>query len=81
MEKTLENGFNRTIENSLTVSEAQSAIQIPIIGLKPQKVVISVYIEGWDLDNTDITKLGSDVAGSISRTFDIPTLNLKWWGD
>lgn len=58
-EKTLENGFNRTIENSLTVSEAQSAIQIPIIGLKPQKVVISVYIEGWDLDNTDITKLGS----------------------
>lgn len=57
--KTLENGFEPVEEKSLTVEEASNTMLVPLVGLKPQKIIISIYLEGWDLDNTDITRLGS----------------------
>lgn len=46
-------------ENSLTLKEAEREISIPLIGKIYKKIVLSIYLEGWDLDNYDYSRLGS----------------------
>ena len=42
-------------ENSIAVEEAENSVYIPLYENEPRKLYISFYLEGWDLDNTNIT--------------------------
>ena len=66
LEKSIENGFIPVKEKSLSLKEADmtlpegknSGMQIMLHGYEPKKIVLSLYIEGWDKDNTSYTQMG-----------------------
>ena len=46
------------MEDSLSLAEADGTWQIPLKAYEPKKLIFSLYVEGWDLDNTNITLNG-----------------------
>ena len=64
------NGFVRGVENSLTLKEADitteqgkdSGIRIKLDAFEKKKVVLSMYLEGWDKDNIGYTEKGQFTA-------------------
>ena len=53
LEKSLANGIEIAKEESITLDEVEDAIVIPMYHEKPKRVVVSIYMEGWDLDCTN----------------------------
>ena len=53
LEKSLENGMEIAKEDSLTIEEAAEQIVIPMYHEVPKRIVVSIYMEGWDLDCTN----------------------------
>lgn len=62
MESSIENGFVPAKENSIKIEEANSKLLIPVKAYEAKKIVISLYLEGWDVDNIDSIVTGSFVA-------------------
>lgn len=66
LEKSIENGFKPKVEQSLTLKEAdittaegqESGIRIKLKAYEPKKIVLSMYLEGWDRDNVGYTEYG-----------------------
>lgn len=66
LEESIENGFEPKVEQSLTLKEAdittaegqESGIRIKLKAYEPKKIVLSMYLEGWDRDNVGYTKKG-----------------------
>ena len=53
LEKSLENGMQIAKEDSVTVAEAAERIVIPMYHEVPKRIVVSIYMEGWDRDCTN----------------------------
>ena len=53
LEKSLANGIEIAKEESITLDEVEEEIVIPMYHEKPKRVVVSIYMEGWDLDCTN----------------------------
>ena len=66
LEISIENGFIPKKENSLTLKEADittdegkdTGIRIPLKAYEPKKIVLSMYLEGWDRDNIGYVQKG-----------------------
>ena len=57
-EKSLENGMKIAKENALYLSdlaEDESLFYFPVYEYQPRKIVLSMYIEGWDFDSINST--------------------------
>lgn len=52
------NGFVPKVEDSISLDEVEDNILIPVYPKTPKEIVVSVYLEGWDLDNTNLTCYG-----------------------
>lgn len=63
LQKSLDNGLKIAKENSISNDEFETKIQIPLVSQEPTKIVLSIYIEGWDLDNTNLVQHASFLAG------------------
>lgn len=68
-----EAGFEWVDEPSMSLEEAEKNMLIPVTAGVPRKVVISLYLEGWDLDNINETK---DAHFKISISFKIARVRL-----
>ena len=58
LNKSLENGLEIEKEKSYTVEDfeaEQKPFRIPVFKDKPREIVLSIYIEGWDLDSINYT--------------------------
>jgi len=55
LEQSLENGFGIAKENSIALEDANKEVIIPLEANVSRKMIISFYMEGWDLDNTNVT--------------------------
>ncbi|MCQ3035340.1 MAG: hypothetical protein MJ248_03895 [Bacilli bacterium] len=55
LDASLENGFEIANENSIALEDANKEIFIPLEANTSRKLIISFYMEGWDLDNTNVT--------------------------
>ena len=65
-EKSLANGMDIAIEERLTLEELQqdeSIFYFPVYEYTPKKIVLSIYIEGWDLDSINSTMGANFLAG------------------
>ena len=51
----MEKGVDYGIEDSITLEEAEKQVLIPVFTNKITKIVLSFYLEGWDLDNINET--------------------------
>lgn len=51
----MELGKDVAIEDSLSMSEVQNQVLIPVYANKISKIVLSFYLEGWDKDNINET--------------------------
>ena len=66
LKESIENGFKPKVEQSLTLKEAdittpegqESGIRISLKAYEPKKIVLSMYLEGWDRDNVGYTEKG-----------------------
>ena len=58
-EKSVANGMEIVTENSLTVEEVEDKVVIPMYNNTPKRIVVSFYMEGWDLDCTNVHMGGS----------------------
>ncbi len=59
-EESIKNGFIRKKENSISLNEATKNDEfIALVHDTPKRIVLSLYIEGWDLDNTNYSEYGS----------------------
>ena len=58
-EKSIENGFVPAKEDSLSLLEIEDVVEIPVFAYQPKKIVVSLYLEGWDRDNTELSVFGS----------------------
>ena len=66
LEESIENGFIPKKENSLTLAQADittdegkdTGIRIPLKAYEPKKIVLSMYLEGWDRDNIGYVQKG-----------------------
>ena len=57
-EKSLENGMGVARENRTSLEELdndESIFYFPVYEYQPRKIVLSIYIEGWDLDSINST--------------------------
>ena len=52
-DESINNGLRIKKENSLSYSEVDKQLLIPISTSKNRRIVLSFYQEGWDLDNTN----------------------------
>ena len=72
-EASVANGFSIKQEESLTLDDLKgvnSKIKIPCKRGEPRKIVLSIYLEGWDRDNINNTMGAhfiSDIAFKIAR--------------
>ncbi|MBQ9266610.1 MAG: hypothetical protein IJ186_06120 [Bacilli bacterium] len=69
-ERSVENGFVPVKENSIKLENANSSLLIPVKAREAKKIVLSIYLEGWDTDNIDSTVAGSflaDISFNIGR--------------
>lgn len=65
------NGLVIAKEQSLTPEQAEYELGIPIFAEEPTKIVLSIYLEGWDLDNTNLAMYAAFSVGlkfKISET-------------
>jgi len=53
LEKSVENGLIIKEEESLLVDEVDEEIMIPVYNQTPKRIVLAIYMEGWDLDCTN----------------------------
>ena len=54
IEKSISNGgLNIVEEKSISLQDAKSEIKIPLKAGVSKKIYLSLYLEGWDLDNTN----------------------------
>ena len=51
----MEKGVDYGVERSITLEEAEKQVLIPVFANKISKIVLSFYLEGWDLDNINET--------------------------
>lgn len=59
-EKSLENGFVGSYENSLSLDEVVRNDEFIVLNHDiPHKFILSIYIEGWDKDNIGISEYGA----------------------
>ena len=66
LERSIENGFIPKVEPSINLKEADikmeegnaDGIRIKLKAFIPTKVVLSLYLEGWDIDNTSLVEQG-----------------------
>lgn len=68
LEKSLENGLDVEKEKSYSLEEIdvyETPLAIPLYRNKPRKIVLSIYLEGWDKLNTNIT-MGSNFTCDIA---------------
>lgn len=63
LQKSINNGLKIAKENSISNDEFETKLQIPLVSQEPTKIVLSIYIEGWDLDNTNLVQHASFFAG------------------
>lgn len=54
-EASKEKGFEFIKEPAYGLKEAESKVYIPLKKNKARRIVVSIYIEGWDRDNTNFT--------------------------
>ena len=62
------NGFSIKTEESLTVEDLQgirSKLRIPLKRGEPRKIVLSIYLEGWDRDNVNNT-MGANFISNVT---------------
>ena len=75
---SIQNGFVPKVEKSLTLEEAditttegaESGVRIKLKAFIPQKIVLSMYLEGWDVDNTNYVeqaKFNADIKFKIGE--------------
>lgn len=62
LEKSIENGAGFAIENSITLSESENVVKIPVHAYEPSKFFVSIYLEGWDIDTINSTMFASFLA-------------------
>lgn len=55
LEKSIENGLEIAKENSIALEDAGDKIYVPLSANTSRKMVVSLYLEGWDQDNTNVT--------------------------
>ena len=74
LEKSLENGMEIAKENVLTLSDFigdpkdnyyEPGFYFPVYRYQPRKIVLSIYIEGWDLDSVNHT-MGASFISNLS---------------
>ena len=68
LEKTLENGVEIKKEEALDLEEFANNVKpyhFPVHRNTPQEIVVSIYIEGWDLDSVNYT-MGATFLSSLS---------------
>lgn len=66
LQDSLANGFVPKVEPSLSLKQADSTtpegeidgVRIKLKAFIPTKIVLSIYLEGWDKDNTSYVELG-----------------------
>lgn len=58
LEESITNGLNIAKEDSIALKDVEDNVYIPLKAYTPKKIIISLYIEGWDLDNVDANILG-----------------------
>lgn len=63
-DESLANGLTIASEDSLTLEESQTEMFIPLERYVPKKIVISIYLEGWDLDCINST-MGASFLSNI----------------
>lgn len=71
IDKSLENGFEIKKENSISLEDAPSKMEIPISARSPKRFVVSLYLEGWDRDNTNLARYAGftiEICFMITRT-------------
>ena len=72
-EASVNNGFSIKTEESLSMNDLKginSKLRIPLKRGEPRKIVLSIYLEGWDLDNINNTmgaSFNSNVTFKILR--------------
>ena len=69
-EESVKNGMEIVKEQSLMIEEVEDQIIIPVYNETPKKLIVSIYMEGWDLDCTNAHMGGSfdvSLAFKISR--------------
>ena len=62
-DESVKNGFTPAIEESKSITEVDNDIKF--IALEygvPKRLVLSIYLEGWDRDNTDVSAYGAFIA-------------------
>ena len=59
LEASLENGLDIKKEDSLNLGQVEDNIIISLIAGVPKEIVFSIYMEGWDLDCTNVHMGGS----------------------
>ena len=68
LEKTLENGVEIKKEEARSLNDYEKAVKpfhIALNAYEPKKIVVSMYIEGWDLDSVNYT-MGATFDASFS---------------
>jgi len=58
-EKSISNGAILAIENSYSLDEIETGLEIPVKAFEARKILLSIYLEGWDLENTDLSMYAS----------------------
>ena len=56
---SIDNGMEIVPENSVTLEEVEEEVIIPMYHEEPKRIVVSIYMEGWDLDCTNAHMGGS----------------------
>lgn len=67
-EKSLENGMHIAKEKALYLDDLandESLFYFPVYEYTPRKIVLSIYIEGWDLDSINST-MGANFLSNLS---------------
>ena len=58
-ELSKENGLEIALEKSVSKAEIEEEVVIPVYHETPKRIVVSIYMEGWDLDCTNAHMGGS----------------------
>lgn len=71
LEESIKNGFEIKKEDSIALSEAPEKMLIPVDARSPKKFIVSLYLEGWDRDNTNLARYAGfiiEICFMIART-------------
>ncbi|MCQ2798995.1 MAG: hypothetical protein MJ220_03840 [Bacilli bacterium] len=63
MAESIKNGLEVAVEDSMSLEDVgKNAKLIPLRNNTPKRIVFSIYIEGWDRDNTTLSAYGAFLA-------------------